>query len=290
MENRKLKICWVANDDVAVKFLLLSQLKFLLKEGYNVYVVCSNGKWIYDIKKEGIKVKIVEIKRKISPFYDLITLCGLWIYFRKEKFDIVHAHNPKPGLLGQLAAKIAGVPIIINTIHGLYFQENSPPLKRRFYTFIEKIAAICSDLIFSVNKEDINTLIKEKIVKDGKIKYLGNGADLNKFNSEKFSEEFITKKKKELNIPDNFKVVGIVARLVEEKGYLDLFGALKMVLKFFPNTILLLVGGNEPKKKDAVSLENIQDYGIEKNVIFLGERNDLEQIYPLMNVFVLPSH
>ena len=54
MENKKLKICWVANDDVAVKFLLFSQLKFLIKEEYDVYAVCSNGKWIDDIKKEDV--------------------------------------------------------------------------------------------------------------------------------------------------------------------------------------------------------------------------------------------
>ena len=122
---------------MAVKFLLLPQLKFLIKEGYDVYTVCSDGKLIDDIKKEGIKVKTIKIKRKISPLYDLVTFCRLWRYFRKEKFDIVHTNNPKPGLLGQLAAKMAGVPIIINTIHGLYFQENSS-IKREDFLFLWK--------------------------------------------------------------------------------------------------------------------------------------------------------
>ena len=112
----KIKICYVANDDFFVKFLMLSQLKFLVKEGYDVYVVCSDGKWVNDIEKEGIKVKTIKIKRKISPFYDLITLVKLWNYFRKEKFDIVHVHTPKAAVLGQLAAKLAGIPIIINTV------------------------------------------------------------------------------------------------------------------------------------------------------------------------------
>ena len=56
----------------------------------------------------------------------------MWSYFRKEKFDIVHTNNPKPGLLGQLAAKIAGVPIIVNTVHGFYFHEDSAYFKRKF--------------------------------------------------------------------------------------------------------------------------------------------------------------
>ena len=291
MVSKKIKVCWVANNDVAIKFLLLPQLNFLIKEGYDIYVVCSGGKWIEDIKKDGIKVKVIGIKRKISPFYDMVTLYRLWSYFRKEKFDIVHTNNPKPGLLGQVAAKMAGVPIIVNTIHGLYFQDNSSNAKRMFFILMEKGAAACSDLIFSVNKEDINTLIKEKISSPEKIKYLGNGVGINKFDSDKFSKEFIDIKKKELNIPvDDYKVVGIVARLVEEKGYLDLFEAFRLVLTEYLKTILLIIGADEPTKRDAIKPEIVKKYGIEKNVIFLGERNDVNEIFPLMDIFVLPSH
>ena len=114
--------------------------------------------------------------------------------------------------------------------------------------------------------------------------------NINKLNSEKFSKDFLDKKKNELNIPTDFKVVGIVARLVQEKGYLDLFEAFKSVLQIFPKTILLVVGAEEPEKEDAISPEVVRDYGIEKNVIFLGEREDVEEIYPLMDAFILPSY
>jgi glycosyltransferase involved in cell wall biosynthesis len=290
MENNKLKICYVANDDSFVKFLLMPQIKFLIKEGYSIYAVCSDGKWISDIKKEGVTVKIIKIKRKISPFYDLITLFKLWNYFRKENFDIVHTNNPKPGLLGQLAAKIAGVPIVVNTIHGLYFYINSSNLKRKFFLFIEKIAGKCSDLIFCVGREDVDTLIEEKVVKPDKIKYFGNGVDIEKFNSEKFSKEFIDKKKKEFNIPEDYKIIGITARLLVGKGYLDLFEALKSVVKIFPKTILLVLGREEPEKKFGVKMSVVKNYGIEKNVIFLGEIDNISQIYPIMDIFTLPSH
>ena len=136
MEKPKAKICRVANNDKFIKFNLLSQLNFSLKEGYDVYVACSDGKWVPDIEKKGMKVKTIKIKRKMSPLYDLITLYKLWSFFKKEKFDLVHTSNPKPGLLGQLAAKMAGVPIVVNTIHGFYFQRNSSYLKRRFFIII----------------------------------------------------------------------------------------------------------------------------------------------------------
>ena len=99
--------------------------------------VCSEGKWVKSIQAEGIKVKTIKIKRKISPFSDLVSLFCLFFYFKKEKFDIVFTFTPKPGLLGQLAAKMAGVPIIMNTIFGFYFNEATPSLKRKFFILIE---------------------------------------------------------------------------------------------------------------------------------------------------------
>jgi glycosyltransferase involved in cell wall biosynthesis len=289
-KNNKIKVCQIASIDMTLRFMLLNQLKFLKDEGYEVQAVCSSGKWIKEIEENGIKVKTIEIKRKISPISDLIALFQLLSFLKKEKFDIVHTHTPKASFLGQLAAKISGVPIIINTIHGFYFQKNSPRLKRKFFIFIEKIAALCSNLIFSVNKEDIETAIEEKICNPNLIKYLGDGIDLSRFNPERFSQEFIRDKKKKLDINPQKKIIGIIARLVREKGFLELFEAFKEVLKKFPNTLLLVIGPKEPEKKDAISPEIVKNYRIEKNVIFLGERTDVDEIYPLMDIFVLPSH
>jgi len=275
---------------MALRFLLLPQLKFLKKEGYEVCAICSKGKFIKDIIKEGISVKIVNFKRGVSPLFHTVSLVKLIFYFRKRNFDIVHTHNPAPGLLGQVAAKVSGVPIIINTIHGFYFDENTPFLKRKFFVYAEKIAASCSTLIFSQNKEDIKTALKEKICPDGKIKYLGNGINLSVFSPQKLSGDFVANKKKELGIPDCVYVIGIVGRLVAEKGYLDLFEAVKSVIKEIPNILLLAVGPEEPTKIDRIDKDIVKKYGIESNTLFLGERTDLDEIYPLMDLFVLPSH
>ena len=326
---QKNKICHIANTDKAVMFLLLNQLKFFQQQGYNVSAVCSNGKFVKDIENQGITVKTIEIKRKISPVSDLIYVFQLWQYLRKEKFALVHTHTPKPGLLGQLAAKMARVPIIINTIHGFYFNQDSNFSKRKFYfqvsekspneftrlgfranaenisrdfwrnlifrqkfrvyIFIEKIAAKCSDLIFSQNQEDIQTATKENICSAKKIKYLGNGVDLEKFNPNRFSREIIKEKKQKLGISEHRKIIGIVGRLVREKGYYDLFEAMSKIVKDFPDVLVLAIGPAEPGKRDAVDTGIVEKFGIKNNVLFLGERTDIDEIYPLMDIFVLPS-
>jgi len=287
----KAKICYVASADITLKFLLFNQLNFLQKEGLEVFVACSSGTWIGSIEEEGIKVNTIRITRKLfSPLSDLVAFVHLFFYFKKEKFDIVHTHTPKAGFLGQLAAKLARVPVRIHTIHGLYFTEHTPSLKRKLFILVEKITAKFPHLIFSVNKEDIHTATKEHICSASKIAYLGGWVDLEKFNPRRFSETFIKQKKEALGIGPDVKMIGIVARFVKEKGYLELFEAFRAILEKEPKVLLLIIGQIEREKKDAINSDIFAEYGIQKNVFFLGERADVDEIYPLMDIFVLPSH
>lgn len=290
MDSLKIKICQVAASDQAIRFLLLNQIRFLKEQGYQVSAVCSKGTWVEDIREQGIEVKIINISRKVfSPLSDLTAFFKLFLHFKKQRFHIVHTHTPKPALLGQMAAKLAGIPIIINTWHGFYFNEHSPLLRRKLFILVEKTAALFSDLIFSQNAKDIETAVKEKIAKPSKMRFLGNGINLERFNLKRFSEEFLNKKKQELGLPFHFKIIGMVGRLVKEKGYLELFEAFSKVLNRFPKTLLLVLGPKDPEKRDSLDPEIVKDYGIEKNVVFLGERRDIDEIYPLMDIFVLPS-
>jgi len=289
-KNEKIKICHVASVDMTLRFMLWGKLKFLRNEGYEVHAVSSPGKWVTDLEQEGIKVKTIRFKRKISPISDLVAFLKLFFYFKKEKFHIVHTHTLKPQFFGQIAAKLAGIPIIINTIHGFDFGEETSLTERRFFIFLEKISAKYSSLIFAISRKIIETAIKESICKSGQIKYLGRDIDTARFNPKRFSKKFISNKKRELNIDLNKKIIGIVARLVEEKGFLELFQAFKKVINKSPDTLLLVIGPKETEKRDAIDPEIVKKYGIEKNIIFLGERIDVDELYSMMDIFVLPTH
>lgn len=291
-KNRKIvKVCHVVSADIMLRFLLLEQIKYLERLGLETWGVCSDGKWVDEIEKTGVRIKTIEITRNpFTPLADLTALILLIMFFRKEHFDIVHTYSPKAGFLGRIAAKVAGVPIIIYTNLGFYFHEDSPPIKRRILVFLEKITGRFSTLIFSVNKEDIEIAIREKIALPETLKYFGGWVKLDRFRPEKFPCEFIERKKNELGISSRTKVIGIVARLVKEKGYFELFEAFREITKRYPDTILLVVGQAEPHKKDGFVIDDIsREYGIEKHVMYLGERTDVEELLSLMDVFVLPS-
>lgn len=290
---KKIKFCCVASVDMTLRFMLFSQLKFLQSQGYEVHAVCSPGKWVKEIEKEGIKVKTIKLSRKmVSPIDDLAAFVRLFFYFKKEKFDIVHVHTPKAEIYGQIAAYLAGVPIIVNTLHGFGFDlpKEASYWPKKIYMFLEKLAGKCSSTVFSISYDIIEKAKKHRIFSPDKIFYLGRDIDTERFDPKKYPEEFILAKKRELGIASNKKIVGIVARMVAEKGYLELFEAFKKVVLKFPNAVILVIGQHETDKEDAIKPDLAKQYKIENNAMFLGERTDAQELYPVMDVFVLPSH
>jgi glycosyltransferase involved in cell wall biosynthesis len=230
--------------------------------------------------------------RNITPLADLKSLSRLYQVMRREDFVIVHTHNPKPGLLGQLAAHMARAPIVVNTLHGFYFHDHMPSAWRRFYITMEKVAARCSDVILSQNSEDIKTAIKEGICRPEKIKFLGNGIDLTRFDPDRISHDDVQEKRAELGLPKEVQVVGFVGRLsAKRKGFLDLLAAGRQVVEQLPNVRFLIVGDADYSKPDAVQPEIAKSYGIEDYCLFLGWRpnEELPALYALMDVLVLPS-
>lgn len=289
-EGRKIKVCQVASADISLKFLLLGFMKYLQKEGFDVQAASSGGKWVPEIEKHGIPVHTVAITRKLfTPVADILALMNLVLFFHRERFDIVHTHTPKASFLGQIAAFLAGVPIRVTTIHGLYFQRGSSWRKKMIFMPLEVVKARIVHRAFSVNTEDVTYMLEKGIYPPEKIMYMGGGVDLTKLDPARFSSEFIQQKRQSVGLKPGDKVVGIVARLVKEKGFLPLFEAFLEVKKQVPEATLLVVGPEEPEKEDALDPKEVSRYGIEKSVIFLGERTDVEELYAVMDVFVLPS-
>ena len=285
---KRLKIAHVATLDMSVRFLLLNQLLRLKAQGYDVHAVCGPGEWISEIESYGITVHTVKMHRAVSPFHDSLALWKLFECLKREEFDLVNTHTPKAGILGPIAAKLAGVPIIIHTVHGFLFHDNVPIPKRFIFMGAEKLTATFADYLFSQSSEDIEQAIKHKISLPENIFYIGNGIDVTRFNPHNISIP-PQKKREEVGIKADELVVGIVARLVYEKGYMELFQAAVELTRKFDNVKFLVVGPVENERKDAVNLELLEELGIEESVIFLGMRKDVPELYSIMDIFVLPS-
>lgn len=287
-----MKVAHVTTVGASLYGLLLNQMSSLREEGYEVVAISSPSSFAPAIKAAGVRHIPVPITRNITPVADLVSLWRLWRVMRRERFAIVHTHTPKAGLLGQLAARLAGVPLVVNTVHGLYLHSGMGPLARRIYLLLEKLAATCSDRILSQNAEDIETAVGERVWRREKIRLLGNGIDLARFNPDAVSAEAVQSLGGELGLQPDAPVVGFVGRLAaKRKGFADFLAAAQEISVRLPDCQFLVVGESDRGKADAVEASAAGAHGVAEHCVFAGQRetSELPAFYKLMNVLVLPS-
>lgn len=286
------KVAHITTIAASLRYLLLNQLRSLRGAGYEVCGISSPGSDAAALEESGIRHIAVPISRNLTPFADIASLARLVAVLRREQFTIVHTHTPKAGLLGQLAARIAGVPVVVNTIHGFYFHDHMRPAARRFYITMERVAALCSTSILSQNAEDVQTAIRERICAPRKIAHLGNGIDVTEFDPARFTTGEVAQKRAALGIPADARVIGFVGRLAaRRKGFLDFLKACARLAQSDPRVRVLVVGDSDRGKPDAVAPEVAKEFGIWDRCHFLGHQlnAELPLLYRLMDVLVLPS-
>ena len=286
--KRPLRVAHVTTVDLSLRFLLFDQLRRLRDEGYEVTGISAPGEWTSELEAEGIRhIAWSEAHRGWTPLGDLAALRSLLTIFRRERFDIVHTHNPKPGVLGRVAARAARVPIVVNTVHGLYAMPDDRLAKRMAVLAAERFAGSFSDLELYQSSEDLAWARRIKLVASSKMHLLGNGVDVRTFSPETVTSQRRKELRAALGIPRDATVIGVIGRLVAEKGYRELFAAADVVRSARPHAVFLAVGGREPDKWDALTDEEITAAG--RNVTFAGWRDDVRDALAAMDVFVLPS-
>lgn len=284
------RVAHITTVDMSVRHLLLNQLLELKEAGFDVTAISAPGPDLGPVRAAGVAHLPVSFTRRLSPIDDVRALWQLWRIFRRERFTIVHTHQAKAALFGQIAARAARVPVVVNTLHGFYFHDRTPRLKRALWIMLERMQARCSDVILSQNPEDIETAVRERICARDRIEYLGNGIDITRFDPDRLPAEARRRSRAALGLAADAKVVGFVGRLVREKGILELFAAFKRVRERVPEARLLVVGPEDRVKADAVSARTAADYDIADSAVFVGYRNDMPELYAAMDVCVLPSH
>lgn len=179
-----------------------------------------------------------ELIRPVRPWTDWIAYRRLTEHFRRESPHIVHTHSGKAGILGRLAARKAGVPIILHTIHGPSFGSFQGPLSNLLFTGAERFAARVTDHFVVVADAMARQYVNAGVGRAEQFSRVFSGFDLDPFLSARPDPELA----KRLGIQPGDFVVGKVARLFELKGHDDLFRAAPELLQRIPNLRILLVG------------------------------------------------
>ena len=285
-----MRIAHVAASDMSIRFLLWNQVVSLERAGFEMAVVCSEGRWAAEARSRGLRVCSVPMERELSPARDAATLKALVRLFRDERFDVVHTHTPKAGLLGPLAARLARVPHVVHTVHGLLFHDRMPLARRAPFVLAEALTARMVDHLLFQSREDMDVARRWRIAGASKIHYQGNGIEVKRFDPTQVPPERRRALRAKWGVPDGGFVVGIVGRLVREKGYEEFLAAAEALSRRLPEVRFVVIGPAEPDQRDAIDVERRASASLRPRLRWLGMRLDVAELYPAMDVFVLPSH
>lgn len=284
------RLVHVTTTDISLELLIGPQLSAFVAAGYEVIGVSAPGPFVPAVEARGVRhISLDNATRSMAPHRDLLALGELVRLFRRLDPDIVHTHNPKPGLYGRIAARAARVPVVVNTMHGLYATEDDNWKKRAVVYGLERIASTCSDAELVQNPEDLVVLRHQLHEPASKLTLLGNGVDLSRFGAHPDRTTTRTKLRAELGVDDATVVVAAVGRLVLEKGYSELFEAWEQLRVAHRSAVLVIVGPTDDAKSDAIP-KDLVDRARESGVQFLGMRDDVEDLYTAMDVYVLASY
>lgn len=230
-------------------------------------------------------VIVPELGRSISPLADVRAFWKLFRLIRKGRYQIVHTHSSKAGVLGRLAAKLAGTPIIVHTLHSLVFHGYQPWLINRLWWAVKKLCAPMTDHFISVSNIISQKAIAAGIDRPEKFSTIYSGMELDWFLKAEVDPLAV---RREFGIPGDALVVGKIARLFSLKGHDQLMDAAPEIVRRHPGVRFFLVG-------DGVLYEHLRgrarDAGILDNFVFAGliPRERIPEMISAMDVLVHTS-
>ncbi len=271
-----LRVGHLTTVDMSLALLLGTELEVDVEHGHDVFGLSAPGPYVERVEALGVRhIPLTALTRAWDPLRDGRAFFQLVRALRRLELDVLHTHNPKTGVMGRIAGRLAGVPVVVNTCHGLWASPEDSVAKRTFVYGLEALAARFSDYEFFQNAQDEATL--RPFLKRGKHRVVGNGVDLRRFAPDPEGRRRV---RAELDIDDDELLVGTVGRRVREKGLAEFAEAARTLAG---KATFLWVGPKDDTDADAAGIDT-------RAVRFVDERTDMPAVYSAFEVFVLASY
>lgn len=252
--------------------------------GFHVELACLPGGSLVElIERAGMHVQpIRHFRQPVHLWHDLWAVVELWRLCRRERYAIVHTHNSKAGFIGRLAARWAGVPIIIHTVHGFAFHEREPWWRRRLFITLERLAARWCDQFIMISQPLIEWAVTARIASRDRMVKIYSGIELDQFQR----PVDVPAIRAVWDWPNDSLIIGEVAKLWPGKGHDTLLHAFASIRREHPRARLVLIG----EGSERASLERLaHQLGVAAEVRFLGFRSDVAAVTHALDIAVLPS-
>ncbi|MCL2144954.1 MAG: glycosyltransferase family 4 protein [Endomicrobia bacterium] len=280
-----LKICFIVTklELGGAQKVALYTAEHINGDEFKEFFITGKGGILDNAAAEKFRIyRLSNFVREISPLKDLKALRHIYGILKTEKPDVVHTHSSKAGILGRIAAKLAGIKIIVHTVHGYSFNETQNFFKKYLYACLEKFCSLFSDKLIAVAKEDIKKGIKYKIAKESKFELIRAGINTDHYKNYTPDKNF----KNALGISESTKVVTTIGPFKPQKNLKDFIKAADIVGKKNNDIVFLAAGDGEQRKE----LENlISELGLKEKILLLGWRNDIAELLYASDIFVMTS-
>lgn len=257
-------------------------VKNLDKNKFSVELACGTGKGWEKMKETGVKIyPLPNMRREIDPIRDLKTIWTIYRIIKKGNYNIVHCHSTKAGLVGRIAAKLAGTKRIYFTVHGWGFYNSEYKWAQKMLVSLEKIIARMTSKIICVSRNDLDEGIKNKITQKDRMGVIYNGIDFKNYVDRQGSRQIF-------GLEESVIVFGFVARLANQKNPQLFLKAAEKIVKKCDNANFIIIGDG-PLMAECRKLSS--EMNLDNKIKFLGELPNVKakQLMSGFDVFVLSS-
>lgn len=256
-------------------------IRMIDRERFDVTVAThaapDGDQFIARVRSLGVHVETLNIRRSFRPLADLAALRRVHRLVENGRFDLIHCHAAKAGLLGRLAGRLAGCRRVLYTPHGFYFNYGLTVLKRKTHIWLERRLGRMTHRIVATAPREGAQIVELDLIAPERVNIIPNAVDTESF------------RPKGAPPTDRRRgpVIGMVGRLAPPKDPFTFLRAARLVLEPFPDSRFVLVGDGELMKR-AERCAN--DLGIAGSVDFLGYREDIQSVISTFDINVLSSN
>ena len=286
------KLVRITTVPVSLVVLLRGQLQFM-SQFYEVLAVSSKGAELDLLESQsGLRISEVNMTRKITPLKDLAALWNLYRLLKREKPEMVHTHTPKAGLLGMLAAQLAGVPVRLHTVAGMPLLERQG-LIRKVLVVAEKLTYMCATRVYPNSQAMMQLIESHRYCSPKKLKVIGNGSsngiDTSIFDPQLFTSQVKHDTRASLGIFADDIVYCFIGRMVADKGVKELVEAFVKINHHNRSTFVLLIGPfeNDLDPLDQSTVDKILNH---PSIIWKDFQADVRPFLSISDIFVFPSY
>lgn len=281
------KLLFVSNISNNVGSFVVASIAAAKKCGFEFYYAANwdgatKEQIAEDEKKYGIKIVHIDLDRSPYSTKNIKAYKQLVDLINKEKIDYIHCNTPVGGVLGRLAGEKCKVKKIVYEAHGFHFYEGAPKKNWMIYYPVEKWLAKKTDAIITINNEDFERAKTFKLKNNGQVYYVpGVGMDLSQYNVPDTVREI---KRNELNLKDTDFALISMGDLIDRKNYKI---AIEVVAKLNNPHVHYFICGKGPEEVNLKKLA--ENLGVDKQVHFLGFRNDIKELLKASDTFLFTS-